>query len=153
MTGISDVEVNQLRACYDAYTHGHGMNAATLAEIYRKAKVQVTQEELDRQIATASSKGNGKLDFDDFLAVMTRQYETNPEEGASKVFAMLDTDKDGLITSQDLERAIVEFGETVTPDELKEMVLSADVDGDGMINYEEFLKIMTPSKVNGQALV
>jgi Ca2+-binding EF-hand superfamily protein len=39
-----------------------------------------------------------------------QQYETNPEEGASKVFAMLDTDKDGLITSQDLERAIVEFG-------------------------------------------
>jgi Ca2+-binding EF-hand superfamily protein len=34
------------------------------------------------------------------------------------------------------------IGETVTPDELKEMVLSADVDGDGMINYEEFLKIM-----------
>ncbi|KAI8335831.1 hypothetical protein BC941DRAFT_429510 [Chlamydoabsidia padenii] len=150
---ISDTEINQLRACYDAYTHGHGMSASSLAEIYRKAKVQVTQEELDRQIATASSKGNGKLDFEDFLTVMTRQYETNPEEGASKVFAMLDADQDGLITSQDLERAIVEFGETVTPDELKEMVLSADVDGDGMINYEEFLKVMTPSKVNGQALV
>jgi Ca2+-binding EF-hand superfamily protein len=37
---------------------------------------------------------------------------------------------------------ILLIGETVTPDELKEMVLSADVDGDGMINYEEFLKIM-----------
>ncbi|ORZ11996.1 hypothetical protein BCR42DRAFT_421030 [Absidia repens] len=149
---ISDIEVAQLKECYDSYTHGHGMNASTLAEIYRKAKVPVTQEELDRQIARASSKGNGKLDFDDFLTVMTRQYETNPEEGISKVFAMLDADDDGLITSQDLERAIVEFGETVTPDELKEMILSADVDGDGMVNYEEFLKIMTPSKVNGQAL-
>ncbi|SAM07355.1 hypothetical protein [Absidia glauca] len=152
-SSITDVEINQLRECYDSYTHGHGMNASTLAEIYRKAKVQVTQEELDRQIASASSKGNGKLDFDDFLAVMTRQYETNAEEGVSKVFTLLDADKDGLITSQDLERAIVEFGETVTPDELKEMIMSADVDGDGMINYEEFLKVMTPSKVNGQALV
>ncbi|CAO3587683.1 unnamed protein product [Absidia cylindrospora] len=154
MTGstMTDVEVAQLRECYDSYTHGHGMNASTLAEIYRKAKVQVTQEELDCQVAAASSKGNGKLDFDDFLTIMTRQREANPEEGASKVFAMLDTDNDGLITSQDLERAIVEFGETVTPDELKEMVLSADVDGDGMINYEEFLKVMTPSRVNGQAI-
>ncbi|ORZ16602.1 hypothetical protein BCR42DRAFT_415423 [Absidia repens] len=154
MTGstMTDAEVAQLRECYDSYTHGHGMNASTLAEIYRKAKVQVTQEELNRQIAAASSKGNGKLDFDDFLTIMTRQREANPEEGASKVFALLDTDNDGLITSQDLERAIVEFGETVTPDELKEMVLSADVDGDGMINYEEFLKVMTPSRVNGQAI-
>ncbi|KAI8098527.1 uncharacterized protein BX664DRAFT_367489 [Halteromyces radiatus] len=148
MTGtMTDVEIEQLRECYDSYTHGHGMNASTLAEIYRKAKVPVTQEELDRQIAASSSKGNGKLDFDDFLTVMSRQYETNAEEGASKVFHMLDTDNDGLITSQDLERAIVEFGETVTPDELKEMILSADVDGDGMINYEEFLKVMTPSKM------
>ncbi|KAI8074146.1 hypothetical protein BC940DRAFT_290152 [Gongronella butleri] len=149
-TTLTDVEVKQLRACYDSYTHGHGMTAATLAEIYRKAKVPVNQEELERQIAAASSKKNGKLDFDDFLAVMTRQYETNPEEGAGKVFAQLDADNDGLISSEDLERCIKEFGENVTQEELKEMVLAADVDGDGLINFEEFLKVMTPSKVNGQ---
>ncbi|ORX62752.1 EF-hand [Hesseltinella vesiculosa] len=147
---LTDVEVEQLRQTYDSYTHGHGMNASTLGEIYRKAKLPVTQEELERQIAAASSKKNGKLDFDDFLTVMTRQYETNPEEGATKVFEMLDTDKDGLISAEDLERCIKDFGENVTQEELKEMVLSADVDGDGLINFEEFLKVMTPSKVNGQ---
>ncbi|CAO3626133.1 unnamed protein product [Cunninghamella blakesleeana] len=152
MTGttLSDAEVNQIKQFYDSYTHGHGLNATTLAEIYRKAKVSVTEEELNHQIATASSKGNGKLDFDDFLAVMTRQYETNREEGATKLFEQLDTDGDGLVSSEDLERAIVEFGETITPDDLREMVEAADVDGDGLINYEEFVKIMTPSKVNGQ---
>lgn len=87
------------------------------------------------------------------------------------MFTLLDADKDGLITSQDLERAIVEFGklplhpdifdlrsptlplsligETVTPDELKEMIMSADVDGDGMINYEEFLKVMVSLGIGG----
>ncbi|CAO3617711.1 unnamed protein product [Cunninghamella echinulata] len=152
MTGstLTDAEVNQIRQFYDSYTHGHGLNASTLAEIYRKAKVEITEEELNRQIAAASSKGNGKLDFDDFLAVMTRQYETNPEEGATKLFQQLDSDNDGLVSSEDLEKAIKEFGETITPDELREMVEAADVDGDGLINYEEFVKVMTPSKVNGQ---
>jgi hypothetical protein len=34
------------------------------------------------------------------------------------------------------------IGNTITEDDVKEMLASADVDGDGMINYEEFLKVM-----------
>lgn len=66
----------------------------------------------------------------------------NPEEGVSKVFDMLDTDKDGLISGEDLKRGISMFGSSVSETDIDEMLASADVDGDGMINYEEFLKVM-----------
>jgi calmodulin/centrin-1 len=43
------------------------MNASTLAEIYRKAKVQVTQEELDRQVMNMSCEWNQWADLLSFI--------------------------------------------------------------------------------------
>lgn len=34
------------------------------------------------------------------------------------------------------------IGNSVTAQDVEEMIASADVDGDGLINYEEFLKVM-----------
>lgn len=34
------------------------------------------------------------------------------------------------------------LGNSVTETDVEEMMASADVDGDGLINYEEFLKVM-----------
>ncbi|KAG0186764.1 hypothetical protein DFQ28_007318 [Apophysomyces sp. BC1034] len=147
---LSEPEIAQLKTTFETYTKGKGFTASTLAEIYRKAKINISPEEIQSQFQATDANGNGRLDFDAFLAIMERQHQRNAEEGILYVFEMLDTDKDGLISGNDLQRLIVDSGESVTQDELKEMVLAADVDGDGLINYEEFVKILTPSKVNGQ---
>jgi calmodulin len=55
---------------------------------------------------------------------------------------LLDTDNDGQINGDDLKRGIALFGNNVSEEEIQEMLHSADIDGDELINYEEFLKIM-----------
>jgi calmodulin len=35
------------------------------------------------------------------------------------------------------------LGEKMTEDECNQMILAADVDGDGMVNYQEFVAMMT----------
>ncbi|KAF1805048.1 hypothetical protein V8B55DRAFT_1494868 [Mucor lusitanicus] len=154
MTGstLTDAEINHWQAKFESLTKGNGMTAETLKEIYKAAGIKVTDAEINSQISAADAKGHGKVDFDDFLAVMTKQHDTNAEEGVLKVFEMLDTDHDGQLTGEDLKRGVSLFGNSVTEADVEEMMASADVDGDGLINYEEFLKVMTPSKVNGQSL-
>ncbi|KAI8360736.1 hypothetical protein EDC96DRAFT_513274, partial [Choanephora cucurbitarum] len=149
---LTDAEINHLQAKFDSLTKGNGMTADTLKQIYQMAKIEVTDAEINEQIRAADAKGNGKVDFDDFMAVMNKQHETNAEEGVLRVFEMIDTDHDGQINNADLKRGISLFGKSVTDADIEDMMASADVDGDGLINYEEFLKIMTPSKVNGQSL-
>lgn len=44
---------------------------------------------------------------------------------------------------EDLQRVLNAIGIDTNVDQANEMVREADIDGDGMINYEEFVKIMT----------
>lgn len=54
----------------------------------------------------------------------------------------LDKDVNELISVDELKRAIIESGEKFPLDEIEKMIKEADIDGDGYINYDEFMKIM-----------
>ena len=56
---------------------------------------------------------------------------------------MFDDDCTGKISFKNLKRVSRELGETMTDDELVEMIERADKDKDGEINFEEFYEIMT----------
>ena len=51
-------------------------------------------------------------------------------------------DKDGLITVADLEKVMVAQGQTLTKEEMLEMVAYADADEDGALSFEEFFMVV-----------
>ena len=59
------------------------------------------------------------------------------------MFNLFDDDSTGKITLKNLKRVARELGETMSDDELLEMIERADKDKDGEINFEEFYEIMT----------
>lgn len=59
-----------------------------------------------------------------------------------KAFRLFDDDNTGKISLKNLKRVARELGETMTDDELQEMIDEADRDGDGEISEEEFVRIM-----------
>lgn len=65
-----------------------------------------------------------------------------PDSEISKVFDLLDLDKTGMITIDNLRAIAKELNEEITEDELLEMIAEADMDGDSQINKEEFHEIM-----------
>ena len=42
-----------------------------------------------------------------------------------------------------LRHVMTNLGEKLTDEEVDEMIREADVDGDGQVNYEEFVKVRT----------
>jgi centrin-1 len=59
------------------------------------------------------------------------------------VFRLFDDDNTGSITLKNLKRVARELGETMTDEELQEMVDRADSNGDGFVSADDFYNIMT----------
>ena len=51
-------------------------------------------------------------------------------------------DGDGLISADELMQVMSNLGENLTDDEVGMMIREADVDGDGQVNYDEFVKML-----------
>ncbi|XP_021357513.1 calmodulin-beta-like isoform X3 [Mizuhopecten yessoensis] len=88
--------------------------------------------------------GNGTIDFEEFLHMMARKMkETDSEEDLREAFRVFDKDGNGFISAAELRHVMTNLGEKLTDEEVDEMIKEADLDGDGMVNYEEFVTMMT----------
>uniref|UniRef100_A0A663EY28 EF-hand domain-containing protein n=1 Tax=Aquila chrysaetos chrysaetos TaxID=223781 RepID=A0A663EY28_AQUCH len=52
-------------------------------------------------------------------------------------------DRNGYISAAELWHVMTNLGEKLTDEEVDEMIREADIDGDGQVNYEEFVQMMT----------
>ena len=60
--------------------------------------------------------------------------------GAQEAFKVFDKDGNGFISAAELRHVMTNLGEKLTEDEVDEMIKEADFDGDGQVNYDEFVK-------------
>ncbi|XP_067838926.1 LOW QUALITY PROTEIN: centrin-3 [Heptranchias perlo] len=103
----------------------------------KKADVLKILKDYDRD-------GTGKISFEDFNEVVTNWIlDRDPQEEMLKAFKLFDDDDSGKINLRNLRRVARELGENMTDEELRAMIDEFDKDGDGEINQEEFIAIMT----------
>ncbi|KAJ1883548.1 Calcium-binding component of the spindle pole body (SPB) half-bridge [Coemansia sp. RSA 1722] len=69
----------------------------------------------------------------------------DPVEEFKKAFKLIDESNTGKITAVSLRRIARELGENISDEEIHAMIEEFDLDNDGCINEEEFLKIMMSS--------
>ena len=94
-------------------------------------------------ISDLDKNKSGTIDFEEFLDMMTaRMSDKDTREDISKVFRLFDDDNTGTITLRNLRRVARELGETMTDEELQEMVDRADSNGDGAVTLDDFFNIM-----------
>ena len=92
-------------------------------------------------INEVDADGNGTIDFPEFLSLMARKMkDTDTEEELIEAFKVFDSN--GLISAAELRHVMTNLGEKLTDEEVDEMIREADIDGDGHINYEEFVRMM-----------
>jgi calmodulin len=102
-----------------------------------------TEAELHDMINEIDADGNGTVDFPEFLTLMARKMkDVDSEEEIIEAFKVFDKEGNGFISAAELRHIMTNLGEKLTDEEADEMIREADVDGDGMINYVDFVKMM-----------
>jgi len=81
-------------------------------------------------------------DLDWSWRLRTRPKGTESEEEIKEAFKVFDKDGNGFISAAELRHVMTNLGEKLTDTEVDDLIKEADVDGDGQINYEEFVKLM-----------
>jgi len=114
-----------------------------LGTVMRSLGQNPTEAELLDMINEVDADGNGTIDFPEFLSLMARKMkDTDTEEELIEAFKVFDRDGNGFISAAELRHVMTNLGEKLTDEEVDEMIREADVDGDGQINYEEFVRMM-----------
>lgn len=72
----------------------------------------------------------------------TKEFSDTEIEEFKQTFVMFDIDGSGMIESHELSHVMGKLGEKPTEEELKDMIASVDLNGDGEIDFDEFLGLM-----------
>mmetsp|Transcript_12260 Transcript_12260/g.28407 ORF Transcript_12260/g.28407 Transcript_12260/m.28407 type:complete len:153 (+) Transcript_12260:143-601(+) len=132
---LSKAETEEIRYAFQLFdTEGKGV--ILVKEIRDAMEGMDKAEEL---LVALPEDGSETLSLQDFTALLTNRHGNDDME---RVFFLFDTEKKGYISFQDLKRIASDLGETMTDDELQEMIDRADLNEDGKVNLEEFRTMM-----------
>lgn len=67
--------------------------------------------------------------------------DTDAEEELIESFKVFDRDGNGMISAAELRHVMTNLGEKITQ-EVNEMIREADINGNGHINYRDFIRKM-----------
>eukprot|EP00919_Chromeraceae_sp_WS-2016_P008029 GHVR01018967.1.p1 GENE.GHVR01018967.1~~GHVR01018967.1.p1 ORF type:complete len:127 (+),score=35.41 GHVR01018967.1:374-754(+) len=103
----------------------------------------VKKEDVRKMLQEIGKDSTAPVTYENFVDIMSGRMADKYSRGEiMKVFRLFDDDDSGKISFRNLKRVTTELGENLTDDDLKEMIEEADRDGDGLINPDEFYRIM-----------
>ncbi|KAF3322887.1 calmodulin-like protein 11 [Carex littledalei] len=135
-------ELRQVFLLFDRNNDGC-ITREELAVVIHQLGLNLTEVDLLDMIREVDIDGNGTIEFHEFISLMAKKLmETETDEEMKEAFEVFDKDQNGLISPTELRNVMVNLGEKLTDEEVAQMISEADLDGDGYVNYEEFVRIM-----------
>jgi len=102
---------------------------------------KVSESEAKQLMDAVDVDGNGTIDYIEFITATMQKNKMYKEDHLHTAFQYFDKDSSGYITKEELEEALSNYGMS-DKNIIKEIIAEADIDNDGLINYDEFSTMM-----------
>ena len=142
---LTEEQIAEFKEAFSLFDQdGDGTIATSrLGTVMRSLGQNPTEAELQDMLNEVDADRNGTIDFPEFLTMMARKMQdVDSEEDLREAFKVFDMDRDGFISPWELRHVMTNLGGELTDEEAEEMFSNADIDGDGRISFEEFVKMM-----------
>ena len=116
----------------------------SLQEFKIALKKIVKENEIKEIFSEVDTNNSNKIEYNEFITALIDKKEYLKEEKLFEIFQTLDKDQDGKINKDEIKTVLK--GEDFDENELNEFIKKFDLNGDGQINYYEFLSNMTGIK-------
>lgn len=135
----------EIREAFDLFDDDKdgGINPDDLKVAMNSLGYEFNQQEIQRIIMEMDPENTGKINFQNFADLIHEKMANRDQiDQIQMAFEMLDDDKTGKITFTNLKRIAKQLGETITDQEIHEMINEADTDNDGEISFSEFIALV-----------
>ncbi|XP_062598590.1 neo-calmodulin-like isoform X5 [Saccostrea cucullata] len=157
--GFTSQENHDMKQAFELFDKNHDgkISSDELGRVLRTLGHNYSQEEVEDMIKNADTNENGFVEFDEFVVMMRRWTHNSVVEGADGVstsssssksekqleaFRVFDMDGNGYIDKHELRYTMRRLGENLSDEDIKEMFKEADLNGDGLIDYSEFSRLL-----------
>ncbi|XP_023329478.1 neo-calmodulin [Eurytemora carolleeae] len=122
------------------------LSADELKPALRSLGFNPRDSDVQRLIAAADTNGDGVIEYDnqEFMDLLSELDDDPMSNELLEAFQFLDKDGNGYISSEELRALVTNHG-SMTQAEADEMIRMADTNGDGQIDYKEFIALGTQS--------
>ena len=144
---LTEQQIAEFKRAFSLFDEdGNGsITIMELRTVKRSLGQNHTEEEIEEMINEFDADGNGTIDFTEFLTMMAPKTKENNSEGDIRAtFQVFDKDGNGFISPAELRYVMTNIGNQLTIEEVDELIREVDCDGDGQVNYEEFILMMKP---------
>ncbi|KAI4501129.1 hypothetical protein M0802_003932 [Mischocyttarus mexicanus] len=137
--GLTEDQVAEFKEAFMLFDKDEDgtITMAELGVVMRSLGQRPSDTELRDMVNEVDQDGNGTIEFNEFLQMMSRKMKgADGKDELREAFRVFDKNKDGLISSKELRHVMTNLGEKLSEEEVDDMIKEADLDGDGMVNYE-----------------
>ncbi|PKA51462.1 putative calcium-binding protein CML30 [Apostasia shenzhenica] len=142
-----------LRSVFSTFdSDGDGfISAGELADSLRRLGLHAGGGEIRAVMEKADANGDGLIDLDEFRQIYESWGSAGSGDGEDgdqedrdlrEAFAVFDGNGDGVITVEELGLVLKSLGLMKSSEACRDMIQMVDLDGDGMVNFDEFKKMM-----------
>ncbi|XP_010039287.2 probable calcium-binding protein CML23 [Eucalyptus grandis] len=133
-------EVRRVFNMYDANSDGKISYDEVWQALSELGRTTATHEEATHKFSEIDRNGDGFIDVHEFAEFLTWEpiEGRSEEEQLRETFNFYDLDKDGLISAEELQALMRKFGQRCSMRDCQAMILTADRDGDGQIDFDDF---------------
>ncbi|KAG0453427.1 hypothetical protein HPP92_024731 [Vanilla planifolia] len=130
-------------------SNGDGkISSSELGAIFEGLGHPATEEELAMMMAEADADGDGFVSLEEFVDLNTTKVDhTAALEDLRHAFSVFDLDRNGSISAEELACVMRGLGEGASVAQCRKMINAVDLDGDGLVSFEEFKNMMSKSAI------
>ena len=142
---LTDEQIIEFREAFQAFDKdGNGsITTKELGTVMRSLGQNLSEAEIKEIIDEVDEDKNGVIDFQEFLSLMARKMKIiDKEDELLDAFKILDIEGTGKISKYQLRYIILSTESGFSGEEVEELLKKTDIDEDGYIDLNNFIKIL-----------